>query len=122
MILNINDFEITCVRNDNSDFCSLKFVLNQSQFITVPFRVSNLQKEVIDKLKLFIDHQKEIVIDLGGGGRLWQIKKEYFLFDFIYEGEGEGFYQETYLICENNSIFRNGVRQFLGNFWYMAKS
>ena len=61
MILNINDFEITCVRK-GGDFCSLKFVLNKSQFITVPFRVSNLQKEVIDKLKLFIDHQKEIVI------------------------------------------------------------
>ena len=62
MILNINDFEITCVRK-GGDFCSLKFVLNKSQFITVPFRVSNLQKEVIDKLKLFIDHQKEIVIE-----------------------------------------------------------
>lgn len=118
MILNINDFEITCERKE--DFCSLKFVLNKSQFITVPYQVINLQKEVVDKLKLFIDQQKEIVIDLGGGGDkswLWQIKKEYFLFDFLCEGEG-GFHQETYLICENNSIFRNGVRQFLGS-WFL---
>lgn len=111
--MNITDFEITCEKKGEEDFCSLKFVLNKSQFITVPFRVINLQKEVVDKLKLFIDQQKEIVIDLGGG-KLWQIKKEYFLFDFICEGEG-GFHQETYLICENNSIFRNGVRQFLGS-------
>jgi len=114
MILSISDFEITCEKKN--DFCCLKFVFNKSQFITVPFDVSRLQNEIIDKLKLFIDHQKEIVINLSSdsSSRIWQIKKEYFLFDLVYEGDG-GYHQETYLIGENNSIFRNGVRQFLLN-------
>ena len=113
MILSISDFEITCEKNEGNDFCCLKFVFNKSQFITVPFQASYVQKEIVDKLKLFIDHQKDIVINLSSS-RIWQIKKEYFLFDLVYEGDG-GFHQETYLICENNSIFRNGVRQFLNS-------
>ena len=45
-----------------------------------------------------------------------QIKKEYILFNIIKNYEGNiPLIQETYLIFENNSIFRNAIRKFIND-------
>jgi hypothetical protein len=69
-----------------------------------------LFKEVVVNLKLNDDcSYKE--------SKLLQIKKEYILFDIIkhYQDDSDSVIQETYLIFENNSIFRNAIRKFIND-------
>ena len=115
--LPITNFEIrrTPVPN-HSDIIYIQFFINQSNFISFPFYLKNIQSEIIDKFnKVLVG--KDVVIDLRldqntqDESKLLQIKKEFTLFNGI--KKNETFNQETYLIMENNSIFRNAIRQFL---------
>lgn len=118
----ITNFDITKVFV-TSDIVYIKFYFNNSNFITFPFTVKNIQSEIIDKFQKVLEG-KDTVINLKLNddeykeSKLLQIKKEYILFDII-KNQQEGsnsFIQETYLIFENNSIFRNAVRKFINEF------
>ena len=118
----ITSFEITKI-SVTSKIVYLKFYINNSNFITFPFISENIQTEIIDKFKKVLEG-KDTVINLKLNddeykeSKLLQIKKEYILFDII-KNQQEGsnsFIQETYLIFENNSIFRNAVRKFINEF------
>lgn len=119
----ITNFDITKVFV-TSDIVYLKFYFNYSNFITFPFAVKNIQTEIIDKFQKVLEG-KDSVIDLKLNdddackeSKLLQIKKEYILFDIIknHQEDSNSFTQETYLIFENNSIFRNGIRKFINDF------
>jgi hypothetical protein len=125
MILPITDFEIT-TQFVSDNFSYIKLYINKSNFITIPFQTSSIQKEITDKLIAFITQQKDVVINLSSSSshdsRLFQIKKDYFLIDFLYrESSSPSLTQETYLICENNSIFRNAIRKFINDSYYFTK-
>jgi len=115
----ITNFEITKI-SVTHDIVYLKFYINNSNFITFPFYTKNIQTEIIDKF-IKVLTGKDVVINLNldsdeSSSKLLQIKKEYILFDIIknYE-ENTPLIQETYLIFENNSIFRNGIRKFIND-------
>jgi hypothetical protein len=115
--ISITNFEIRRVPvPNNSEIIYLQFFINQSNFLSFPFHLKNIQTEIIEKFnKVLIG--KEVVINLSLGqptvdeSKILQIKKEYTLFNII-KKDG-AFDQETYFIMENNSIFRNAIRQFL---------
>jgi hypothetical protein len=97
----------------------LKFYINKSNFITFPFYIKNIENEIIEKFnKVLIG--KDVVIDLNleiseNESKLLQIKKEYILFDMIKRYDNS-IIQETYMMFENNSIFRNAVRKFISEY------
>jgi hypothetical protein len=115
--ISITNFEIRRVPvPNNSEIIYLQFFINQSNFLSFPFDLKNIQTEIIEKFnKVLLG--KEVVINLSLGqptedeSKILQIKKEYTLFNII-KKDG-AFDQETYFIMENNSIFRNAIRQFL---------
>jgi hypothetical protein len=115
----ITNFEITKI-SVTHDIVYLKFYINNSNFITFPFYTKNIQTEIIDKF-IKVLTGKDVVINLNldsdeSSSKLLQIKKEYILFDIIKNYEGNTpLIQETYLIFENNSIFRNGIRKFIND-------
>jgi hypothetical protein len=120
----ITSFEITKV-SLTSKIVYLKFYINNSNFITFPFVYENIQTEIIDKFQKVLEG-KDVVIDLklnddcsDKESKLLQIKKEYILFDVIkhYQDDSVSSIQETYLIFENNSIFRNAIRKFINDFF-----
>ena len=113
----ISDFEILCTKT-NYDSVYIKFFINKNNFITFPFYIKNINNEVIQKFNKVLNG-KEVVIDLNlemseTESKLLQIKKEYILFDII--KNYDSFIQETYLIFENNTIFRNALRKFIINY------
>lgn len=120
MIIPITDFEIT-TQFAGDNFSYIKLYINKSNFITIPFQTSSIQNEITDKLIAFITQHKDVVINLSSSSnsRLFQIKKDYFLIDFLYR-ESSSLTQETYLICENNSIFRNAIRKFINDNSYFT--
>jgi hypothetical protein len=89
----------------------IKFYINKSNKITFPFYIKNIENEIIEKFnKVLIG--KDVVIDLNleiseNESKLLQIK-----FDIIKRYDKSSI-QETYLIFENNSIFRNAIRKFI---------
>jgi hypothetical protein len=113
--ISITDFEILNVKSID-DMIYLKFYINKSNFFTFPFYVKNIENEIIEKFnKVLIG--KEVVINLNleiseNESKLLQIKKDYILFDIIKRYDNSSI-QETYLIFENNSIFRNAIRKFI---------
>ena len=117
--ISITNFEITKISVTDS-IVYLKFYINNSNFITFPFYTKNIQTEIIDKF-IKVLAGKEVVINLKldddtTESKLLQIKKEYILFDIIKNyGENTPLIQETYLIFENNSIFRNAIRKFIND-------
>ena len=114
----ITDFEILSVKLID-DMIYLKFYINKTNFITFPFFTKNIENEIIEKFnKVLIG--KDIVIDLNleiseNESKLLQIKKEYILFDIIKRYDKSSI-QETYMIFENNSIFRNAIRKFITDY------
>ena len=113
--ISIKDFEISSTAISDETIY-LKFYINKSNFITFPFYVKNIKTEIIDKFNKILNG-KEVVInlnleDLENENKLLQVKKEYILFDIIKRYE-QSIIQETYLIFENNTIFRNAIRKFL---------
>ena len=106
--ITITDFEILNVKSID-DMIYLKFYINKSNFITFPFYIKNIENEIIEKFnKVLIG--KDVVINLNleiseNESKLLQIKKDYILFDIIKRYDNSSI-QETYLIFENNSIFR----------------
>jgi len=117
--ISITNFEITKISVSDS-IVYLKFYINNSNFLSFPFYTKNIQTEIIDKF-IKVLTGKDVVINLkldddSTESKLLQIKKEYILFDIIknYE-ENTPFIQETYLIFENNSIFRNAIRKFIND-------
>ena len=118
----ITNFEITKVFS-TSKIVYLKFYINNSNFITFPYISENIQEEIIEKFQKVLEG-KEVVVDLKLNddcsykeSKLLQIKKEYLLFDIIkdYQDDSVSVIQETYLIFENNSIFRNAIRKFIND-------
>ena len=112
--ISIINFEIRRVPvPNNSEIIYLQFFINQSNFLSFPFDLKNIQTEIIEKFnKILLG--KEVVINLSleqDESKILQVKKEYTLFNII--KKDVIFNQETYLIMENNSIFRNAIRQFL---------
>jgi len=109
----ITDFEILKV-SLSTDMIYLKFYINKSNFITFPFYIKNIENEIIEKFKKVLIG-KDVVINLNfteDESKLLQIKKEYILFDIIKHYNNSSI-QETYLIFENNTIFRNAIRKFI---------
>ena len=113
--IHITDFEILNVKSID-DMIYLKFYINKTNFITFPFYIKNIENEIIEKFNRVLIG-KDVVIDLNleiseNESKLLQIKKEYILFDIIKRYDNS-IIQETYMIFENNSIFRNAVRKFI---------
>lgn len=116
--MRITDFEILNVKSID-DMIYLKFYINKSNFITFPFYTKNLENEIIEKFNRVLIG-KDVVIDLNleiseNESKLLQIKKEYILFDMIKRYDNS-IIQETYMMFENNSIFRNAVRKFISEY------
>jgi len=125
--ISIQNFEIRRVPVSNrSDIIYLQFFINQSNFLSFPFFIKNIENEIIEKFKKVL-LGKEVVINLNleqtseiDESNILQIKKEYILFDIMKKtGDNntaaQAFRQETYLILENNSTVRNAIRQFINN-------
>jgi hypothetical protein len=113
--ISITDFEILSTPISDETIY-LKFYINKSNFITFPFYIKNIETEIIEKFNKILNG-KEVVINLKledseNENKLLQVKKEYILFDIIKRYE-QSIIQETYLIFENNSIFRNAIRKFI---------
>ena len=116
--MRITDFEILNVKSID-DMIYLKFYINKSNFITFPFYTKNIENEIIEKFNRVLIG-KDVVIDLNleiseNESKLLQIKKEYILFDMIKRYDNS-IIQETYMMFENNSIFRNAVRKFISEY------
>ena len=117
--ISITNFEIKKIYATDG-VIYLKFNINNSNFITFPFYIKNIQTEIIDKF-IKVLTGKDVVINLkleedSTESKLLQIKKEYILFNIIKNYEGNiPLIQETYLIFENNSIFRNAIRKFIND-------
>ena len=123
--ISIQNFEIRRVPVPNrSDIMYLQFFINQSNFLSFPFYINNIENEIIDKFKKVL-LGKEVVMNLSleqtgeDESNILQIKKEYILFDIMKRtgdtASPQALRQETYLILENNSIVRNAIRQFINN-------
>ena len=128
--ISIQNFEIRRVPVPNrSDIIYLQFFINQSNFLSFPFCIKNIENEIIEKFKKVL-LGKEVVINLNleqtgeDESNILQVKKEYILFDVMKrtgdtataEAESvQALRQETYLILENNPIVRNSIRQFINN-------
>ncbi len=117
--ISITNFEIKKIYATDG-VVYLKFYINNSNFITFPFYIKNIQTEIIDKF-IKVLTGKDVVINLkldedSTESKLLQIKKEYILFNIIKNYEGNiPLIQETYLVFENNSIFRNAIRKFIND-------
>ena len=117
MIIAINDFRIS-IKNYNSDnIIVLEFYLNNSNFINFPFYKKNIYTELISKFKKVIDG-KEVTINLNfendeKTSNILQFEKDYVLFNIV--RTIDNFNSEIYLKCENNSIVRNELRNFIDN-------
>ena len=116
--MRITDFEILNVKSID-DMIYLKFYINKSNFITFPFYTKNIENEIIEKFNRVLIG-KDVVIGLNleiseNESKLLQIKKEYILFDMIKRYDNS-IIQETYMMFENNSIFRNAVRKFISEY------
>lgn len=126
--ISIQNFEIRQVPVSNrSDIIYLQFFINQSNFLSFPFYINNIENEIIEKFEKVL-LGKEVVINLNleqtgeDESNILQIKKEYILFDVMKRTEDretteavQALRQETYLILENNSVVRNTIRQFINN-------
>jgi hypothetical protein len=126
--ISIQNFEIRRVPVSNrSDIIYLQFFINQSNFLSFPFFIKNIENEIMEKFKKVL-LGKEVVINLNleqtseiDESNILQIKKEYILFDIMKKtGDNntaveQALRQETYLILENNSTLRNAIRQFINN-------
>ena len=126
--ISIQNFEIRRVPVPNrSDIIYLQFFINQSNFLSFPFYIKNIENEIIEKFKKVL-LGKEVVINLNleqtgeDESNILQVKKEYILFDVMKRTEDtataeavQALRQETYLILENNPIVRNAIRQFINN-------
>lgn len=126
--ISIQNFEIRRVPVSNrSDIIYLQFFINQSNFLSFPFYIKNIENEIIEKFKKVL-LGKEVVINLNleqtgeDESNILQVKKEYILFDVMKRTEDtataeavQALRQETYLILENNPIVRNAIRQFINN-------
>ena len=126
--ISIQNFEIRQVPVSNrSDIIYLQFFINQSNFLSFPFYINNIENEIIEKFEKVL-LGKEVVINLNleqtgeDESNILQVKKEYILFD-VMKRTGDtataeavqALRQETYLIHENNPIVRNAIRQFINN-------
>jgi len=125
--ISIQNFEIRRVPVSNrSDIIYLQFFINQSNFLSFPFFIKNIENEIMEKFKKVL-LGKDVVINLNleetseiDESNILQIKKEYILFDIIKKtgdntAAAQALRQETYLILENNSTVRNAIRQFINN-------
>jgi len=123
--ISIQNFEIRRVPVSNrSDIIYLQFFINQSNFLSFPFFIKNIENEIMEKFKKVL-LGKEVVINLNleqtseiDESNILQIKKEYILFDIMKktgDTAAQALRQETYLILENNSTVRNAIRQFINN-------
>jgi len=124
--ISIQNFEIRRVPVSNrSDIIYLQFFINQSNFLSFPFFIKNIENEIMEKFKKVL-LGKEVVINLNleqtseiDESNILQIKKEYILFDMMKKtGDNtaaQAVRQETYIILENNYTVRNAIRQFINN-------
>jgi len=125
--ISIQNFEIRRVPVSNrSDIIYLQFFINQSNFLSFPFFIKNIENEIMEKFKKVL-LGKEVIINLNleqtseiDESNILQIKKEYILFDIMKKTDdntaaAQALRQETYLILENNSTVRNAIRQFINN-------
>ena len=119
----IKDFEVlSSPYTDRTDVISLQFRINGGNFLTFPFYVKNIQTEIIDKFTKAISG-KPIDIDLRLDNEyyaLLQINKDNFLFNIInsiHQGYNKlSLTQEFYQVFDNNTIFRNALRNFISDY------
>jgi hypothetical protein len=116
--IKVVDFEIRKVLVENqSDIINLEIYINESNFFVFPFYIRKMEEEIEDKLKKVLEG-KDVVINLSlddsdRSSKLFQITKEYSLINIVNRNEKD-YKEEIYLKAENNTIFRNGIRKFLG--------
>jgi|688.fasta_scaffold1255326_1 hypothetical protein len=117
--IKVVDFEIRKVPLENqSDIINLEIYINESNFFVFPFYIRKMEEEIEDKLKKVLEG-KDVVINLSldddsdRSSKLFQITKEYSLINIVNRNEKD-YREEIYLKAENNTIFRNGIRKFLG--------
>ena len=119
----IKDFEVLITPySGRIDVISLQFKINGRNFITFPFYVKNIETEIIDKFRKAIDG-KSTTIDLRLDNEyyaLLQINKDNFLFNIlnsIHQGRDQiSLIQEFYQVFDNNTIFRNALRNFISDY------
>ena len=115
----IKDFEVfTTPYSDRSDIISLQFKINGRNFINFPYYVKDIQTEIIDKFKKAIDG-KSITINLSLDNKyyaLLEINKHNFIFNVLNSIPQDNLLpltQEFYQVFDNNTIFRNALRNFI---------
>jgi hypothetical protein len=119
----IKDFEVLLTPySERIDVISLQFIINGRNFLTFPFYVKNIDTEIIDKFRKAIDG-KSTTIDLRLDNEyyaLLQINKDNFLFNIlnsIHQGWNQlSLTQEFYQVFDNNTIFRNALRNFISDY------
>ena len=101
---------------DSKEFIDLEFFINQNIFLVFPIKLSILQSEIKDKFEKILKG-KNITINLLTNENIDSILKidnEFVIFNSLIE-ISDGISQEYYLKFDNNSIFRNEIRNFLDN-------
>lgn len=118
----IKDFEVLFTPySGRIDVVSLQFIINGRNFLTFPYYVKNMETEIIDKFKKAING-KLTTIDLRLNNEyyaLLQINKDNFIFNIlnsIHQGNQVSLTQEFYQVFDNNTIFRNALRNFISDY------
>jgi hypothetical protein len=119
MIIPINDFRISIKNYEiSNDIIVLEFYINNSNFINFPFYKKNIFEELILKFKKVIDGKQSVInlnfINDENTSNILQFEKDYVLFNIV--RTINNFTSEIYLKCENNSIVRNEIRNFIDNY------
>lgn len=117
----IKDFKVLVTPySDRTDVISLQFRINGRNFINFPYYVKNIENEIIDKFRKAIDG-KSTTIDLSFEDKyyaLLQINKNEFIFNTLKSIPQDNrlpLTQEFYQVFDNNTIFRNALRNFISS-------
>lgn len=118
----IKDFEVLVTPySERTDVISLQFRINERNFINFPCYVKDIENEVIDKFRKAIDG-KSTTINLSFEDKyyaLLEINKNEFIFNTLKSIPQDNqlpLTQEFYQVFDNNTVFRNALRNFINSF------
>lgn len=118
--MEIKDFEVLLIPySERTDVVSLQFKINGRNFINFPYYVKDIETEIIDKFRKAIEG-KSTTINLSFDDKyyaLLQINKHDIIFNIlnsIPQGDNRlPLTQESYHVFDNNTVFRNALRNLV---------
>lgn len=118
--MEIKDFEVLLIPySERTDVVSLQFKINGRNFINFPYYVKDIETEILDKFRKAIEG-KSTTINLSFDDKyyaLLQINKHNFVFNILnsipQEDNRLPLTQECYHVFDNNTIFRNALRNLV---------